>query len=227
MSSRQQSKAAARQACVAREAQAHAAATRRRRLQVLAGAILGAVALGSVAVALTSGGGSANAASGGKLNGTSISRSLFAGIPPHGTVLGQPNALVRVIEFADLQCPYCQEYTVQALPSLVRDYVRTGKVQMQFEDLSFIGAGSVQAGHYAVAAAAQNKLWNFIDLMYLNQGTENSGYVTPAYLRRLLQATPGVNVSAALSASQTPAAGGTPTDGSRGAAAGRRTEPPH
>ncbi len=86
----------------------------------------------------------------------------------------------------------------------MREYVRTGKVQMQFENLSFIGPDSVQAGHYAAAAAAQNKLWNFIDLLYLNQGTENSGYVTQTYLRQLLQATPGLNVPAALSASQTP-----------------------
>jgi protein-disulfide isomerase len=207
MSSRQQSKAAARQARVLREAQTRAAAARRRRLQALAATILTAVALGSVAVALTSGGSSANASSGGKLNGALVSSSLFAGIPQHGTVLGQPNAPVRIIEFADLQCPYCQEYTAQALPSLVTQYVRTGKVQMQFENLSFIGPDSVEAGHYAAAAAAQNKLWNFVDLMYLNQGTENTGYATPAYLRRLLQATPGLNVPAALSASQAPAAG--------------------
>jgi protein-disulfide isomerase len=121
-------------------------------------------------------------------------------------VLGRPDAPARIIEFADLQCPYCQEYTAHALPSLVRDYVRTGKAQMDFENLSFIGPDSVQAARVAAAAAAQNKLWNFVDLMYLNQGTENTGYVTSSYLRRLLQAIPGLNVSAALSTSQTPAA---------------------
>jgi protein-disulfide isomerase len=210
---------AARQERVAREAQAHATATRRRRLQALAGVVLAAVAIGSVAVALTSGGGSANAASGGRLNNASVSSGLFAGIPQHGTVLGRPNAPVRIIEFADLQCPYCQEYTVQALPSLIREYVRPGKVQMQFENLSFIGPGSVEAGHFAAAAAAQNKLWDFIDLMYLNQGTENSGYVTPAYLLRLLQATPGLNVPGALSASETPAADEALVQASRVAAA--------
>jgi protein-disulfide isomerase len=206
MSSRQGRKAAARQARVAHEAQARAAATRWRRLQALGGAVVAAAAVAAVAVAISSGGGSANAASGGKLTGASFSSSLFAGIPQHGTVLGRPDAPARIIEFADLQCPYCQEYTAQALPSLVRDYVRTGKAQMEFENLSFIGPDSVQAAHVAAAAAAQNKLWNFVDLMYLNQGTENTGYVTSSYLRQLLGAIPGLNVSAALSASQTPAA---------------------
>jgi protein-disulfide isomerase len=219
MSSRQGRRAAARQARLAQEARARSAASRRRRLYALGGAVVAALALVAVAVALSSGGGSANAASGGKLTGASLSESLFAGIPQQGTVLGKPDAPVRVIEFADLQCPYCQEYTAQALPALVRDFVRTGKVQMQFENLSFIGPDSVEAGHYAAAAAAQNKLWNFIDLMYLNQGTENTGYASPSYLLRLLDAIPGLNVPAALSASHASAASDALTEATRVAAA--------
>ena len=168
--------------------------------------MLAVVAVAAPVIAVSSGGGSTYAVSGAKLSGVSFSSRLFAGIPQHGTVLGRPDAPVRIIEFADLQCPYCREYTAQALPSLVRDYVRTGKAQMEFENLSFIGPDSVQAGHVAAAAAAQNKLWNFVDLMYLNQGTENTGYVTSSYLRRLLRAIPGLNVAAALSTSQTRAA---------------------
>ena len=58
----------------------------------------------------------------------------------------------------------------------------------------------------AAAAAQQDRLWNFVDLVYLNQGEENSGYVTPAYLRGLLAAVPGLNVGHALDASRTAAA---------------------
>ena len=77
---------------------------------------------------------------------------------------------------------------------------------MQFENLSFIGPDSVAAGRVAAAAARQNRLCNFVDLMYLNQGQENTGYVTPVYLQRLPEAVPGLNVPAALSASQLPSA---------------------
>lgn len=79
---------------------------------------------------------------------------------------------------------------------------------MRFENLSFIGPDSVTAGRVAAAAGQQDRLWNFVDLLYLNQGEENTGYVTPAYIDRLLGAVPGLNVSAALSASRTQAAGG-------------------
>ena len=165
-----------------------------------------AAAAVALSVAVSSGTGRSSAASGGKLVGASLSRNLFAGIPQRGDVLGDPRAPVRLVEFADLQCPYCDEYTLQALPTLVNDYVRTGKLQMQFENLSFIGPDSVAAGRVAAAAAQQDKLWNFVDLVYLDQGEENSGYMTPAYLRGLLAAVPGLNVGHALDASRTAAA---------------------
>jgi protein-disulfide isomerase len=204
MSARAKSKHAAREARLAQETQMRAAAIARRRWMTLVGSITMAIAAVVIAVTISSGGGTATAASDGSVAGVAYSAGLFAGIPQHGTVLGRADAPVKMVEFADLQCPYCNEYAVQALPTLVRDYVRTGEVSMQFENLSFIGPGSVAAGRVAAAAAQQNRLWNFVDLMYLNQGEENSGYVTPSYLRRLLDAAPGVNVANALSASQTP-----------------------
>ena len=206
MAARQVRKAAAREARLAKEAQERAAAAARRRMRALAGVLAAVLVVVVATIAISSSGGRANAATGGKLVGASFSARLFAGIPQHGTLLGNPNAPVRLVEFADLQCPYCDEYSVRALPALVRDYVRTGKVSMQFENLSFIGPGSVAAGRVAAAAAAQNRLWNFIDLMYLNQGPENSGYVTPGYLGHLLAAVPGLKVPAALNASVTPSA---------------------
>jgi len=207
MSSRQAEKAAAREARLAAEAQLRAVVSRRRRLRTVAAVSLVAIALVAVAVGVSSRGGVvANAASGARLRGAAYSANLFAGIPQHGITLGRSNAPVRVVEFADLQCPYCDEYAVQTLPTLVRNYVRDGHVQMRFENLSFIGSGSVAAGRVAAGAAKQNRLWNFVDLLYLNQGEENSGYITPGYLRRLLTAVPELNVSSALVASQSSAA---------------------
>ena len=70
-------------------------------------------------------------------------------------------------------------------PELVQDYVRSGKVRMEFRDLAFLGKDSVTAGRRAAAAAEQNKLWNFVDVFYFNQGEENSGYVTPSFLHSI------------------------------------------
>lgn len=204
MSSRQAVKTAARDARLAAEALERARATRRTRLRTIAAVSLVAIALVAVAVGVSSRGGTvANAASGAALRGGAASARLFAGIPQRGITLGRPDAPVRMVEFADLQCPYCDEYAVQTLPTLVTNYVRTGKVQMRFENLSFIGPGSVAAGRVAAGAAEQDRLWNFVDLLYLNQGEENSGYITPGYLRRLLTAVPELDVPSALAASRT------------------------
>jgi protein-disulfide isomerase len=187
---------------------AQAAAARRKRLRLFYGLFAAAAVVVALSIAISSGGSAtANASGGGKLVGASFSSGLFAGLPQHGTLLGRADAPVRIVEFADLQCPYCDEYTVQALPTLVRRYVRAGEVSMRFANLSFIGPDSVTAGRAAAAAGQQNRLWNFVDLLYLNQGEENTGYVTPAYIDRLLEAVPGLNVSAAVGASRTQAAG--------------------
>lgn len=166
----------------------------------------GAVIVVGVAVAETGGSAPPTAAAGVGVADAAFSRELFAGIPQHGTVLGDPSAPVRLVEYADLQCPYCGEYATSALPQIVTGYVRTGKVSLEFRDLSFIGPDSVRAGRAAAAAAEQNRLWNFVDLEYSNQGVENTGYATDTYVQRLLAAVPGLDVAAAERASQTPAA---------------------
>src|SRR3954453_7418783 len=184
---RKERRDAARRERMDREAALAAAAGRRRRLTRL-GAVVGAAALiVAVLVAVsTAGSGSATkSASSGSVSGASETSALLAGIPQKGAVLGDPKAPGRVVEFADLQCPFCRDYSLSEMPALVRAYVRTGKVRMEFRSLAFIGPDSVGAARVAQAAARQNKLWNFVDLAYRNQGKENSGWATDALLERV------------------------------------------
>jgi protein-disulfide isomerase len=114
--------------------------------------------------------------------------SSFAGIPQHGTVLGSPRAPVTLVEFADLQCPYCGEFARVALPTLVRDYVRTGKVRIVFQGLEFLGADSDAALRSVLAAARQGRGWQMLDGLFRRQGLENSGWVTDPLLRTVRSA---------------------------------------
>jgi hypothetical protein len=52
----------------------------------------------------------------------------------------------------------------------------------------------------AQAAGLQDKLWNVVELEFENQGTENTGYATDAYLRGIAQAVGNFNAGKALSA---------------------------
>jgi protein-disulfide isomerase len=191
---RQQRREEARAARVEAERAQATAAQRRRRLMTLGGVL--AVAAVVVVVAILVSGGGDNASdrpqaaqtSSGAIPGQKESAEMLAGIPQKGIYLGKADAPVRLVEFADLQCPICREYSLQSLPQLVQDYVRTGKVRMEFRNLSFLGPDSITAGRAAAAAAQQNKLWNFADIFYFNQGEENSGYVTPQFIDRINKA---------------------------------------
>ena len=135
-----------------------------------------------------------------ELVGVAEMRKLLAGIPQHGNVLGRPDAPVTMVEFADLQCPFCRQYALDALPAIVRDYVRTGKVKLAFTGMSFIGPDSETALRAAYAAALQNHLWNVVDLLYRNQRAENTSWVTDGLLESVARSVPGIDAGAMLDA---------------------------
>jgi protein-disulfide isomerase len=170
----------------------------RTKQSLLAATVVAAVLIVAVAVAISQAGGSSGGA-GGAVRGAAEARALFRGITEHGIALGDPRAPVTLTEFADLQCPFCRQYTETALPTLVQRYVRTGKVRMVFRNLAFIGPDSARAARLAAAAGLQDRMWEFTDLVYRNQGKENSGYVTDAYLRQLARGA-GLNVRQAFEA---------------------------
>ena len=122
------------------------------------------------------------------------------GVPQKLNVLGDPKAKVTLFEFADLQCPYCADYARDALPAIVKEYVRTGKVKLVFSGMEFLGPDSDKALR-AVFAGLQNRLWNMLDLLYKNQGAENSGWVTDDLLRAAGKAA-GVDVGTMMAARQ-------------------------
>jgi protein-disulfide isomerase len=104
--------------------------------------------------------------------------ALFAGIPQHGDTLGSPSAPVTMVVFEDPQCPYCDEWNLATLPSVVSQFVRTGKLKLVYRGLLIIGPNSAIGLRAIVGAGLQNKLWNMSEALYANQGKENSGWIT-------------------------------------------------
>jgi protein-disulfide isomerase len=185
MSSREEQKAQAR---AEREERERAAAhTERRRTRLLQlGAVVGVAAIAGVALVLLFGAkDKPNASGGAAVVGVSDTRAMLRGIAQTGTSLGDPKAPLVLTEFADLQCPFCGAYTTAVLPQIIERYVRTGKLRLELRLRRFLGVDSDVAGRAAQAAATRNRMWNFVDLFYRNQGQENTGYVTDAFLARI------------------------------------------
>jgi protein-disulfide isomerase len=125
---------------------------------------------------------------------------MFDGIPQNGLTLGKASAPATLEEFVDPQCPYCRQFSLEALPTVVKDYVRTGKVKLVIRPLTFIGPQSLTAARTLGAAAQQDKAFPFLEQFYANQGPENSGYVTDAFLRRIGGSVKGLDVDKAMDA---------------------------
>lgn len=151
----------------------------------------------ATALALTSGGAAKPAVT---VTGADRIATLLDGVEQHGTVLGSPSAPVTLVEFADPQCPYCAEWEARALPDIVASYVRTGKVQVHFSGMTFVGADSETAFRTALAAGQQGRFWNVLSLLFANQGTENTGWVTDSLLQSIGAAVPGLDTQTMLAA---------------------------
>jgi protein-disulfide isomerase len=171
---------------------------RRARLLRLGLIVALAAVVVVIAVVLGSGGGSgAKTATPPAPAGGTPAPSLYAGIPQSGVVLGRPTAKATLIELADLQCPFCREYAVGTMPAVVRDYVRIGKLRYELRIQAFLGPDSARAAGAAAVAARENRLFQFADAFYQQQGQENSGYATDAFIRRIAKAA-GVDPAAAV-----------------------------
>ncbi len=118
----------------------------------------------------------------------------FAGIPQNGLVLGSPKAPLTMVEYIDLQCPGCRAYETSVQPSIVQEFVRTGKLKIEARPIAFIGPDSIPARQAMIGASEQNRAFNFAQLTYANQGTENTGWLNQDFIQRAAASVPGMDV---------------------------------
>ena len=158
---------------------------RTRARQIASGVSFLAVCAIAVLVVISQVGGSG---SGGDTNleGVAQVKSELRGIPQHGTLLGDRGAPVTVVEYGDLQCPLCADFSTHVAPDLIDQVVRQGTAAYEFRQWTVIGQPpheqSTLAAKAALAASKQSRYWNYVELFYRNQGTEETGYVTDPFL---------------------------------------------
>lgn len=173
------------------EAESQTASTdRRRRLALFAGAFALAAVIVVVLAVINSDeevgdepAASSSSAPAGSTTATSSGAAAdLDGIPQRGNALGDPDAPLTLVEFADPQCPFCAQYSSDVLPELISRYVETGDLRMELELLTFIGPDSEKIARAAYAASLDDRFWDFTELAFARQGTENSDYATDEFL---------------------------------------------
>jgi protein-disulfide isomerase len=74
------------------------------------------------------------------------------------------------------------------LPQIIEGPIKQGQSTIEFRNFTIIGPQSIPAGAGAIAAGAQGRGWNFLELFYRNQGAENSGYATDEFITAVAKA---------------------------------------
>ena len=59
---------------------------------------------------------------------------VTAATPEGGFRMGNPDAPVKVVEYLSLTCPHCADFSRDGAPALIRNYVRSGRVSLEYRN---------------------------------------------------------------------------------------------
>ena len=124
--------------------------------------------------------------------------ALLADVPQSANALGSATAPVTLLYFGDLQCPFCRDFTLELLPSVIKRWVRAGDLRIEYHALETATREPevfVAQQVAALAAGKQARAWHFIETFYREQGEEGSGYVTERFLEGIASEVPGLSLS--------------------------------
>jgi len=101
----------------------------------------------------------------------------------HGTIstamgspiLGDPSAPITIVEFGDYQCHQCYNWFHNTKPAIFQDYIETGKANLVFVDMAFLGRDSPKAAQASYCAEEQDMYWEYHDMLYNLQESKIDG----------------------------------------------------
>ena len=84
--------------------------------------------------------------------------------------LGDPKAKVKIEEYSDFQCPFCDQYFNETFGQIFENYIKTGKVYYVFYNYPLPFHPDAPASAKAAACAGdQNKFWEMHDELFETQ----------------------------------------------------------
>lgn len=116
--------------------------------------------------------------------------------------MGDPNAPIKIEEFSDFQCPYCERFHEDTEPLLRQYYIDTGKVLFTYRSMGNwvsrnIGGTSTESQDAALAsycAGEQNKFWDMHALLFANVIGEDAGSFTDKRIKAIAEKVDGLDV---------------------------------
>ena len=100
--------------------------------------------------------------------------NLTSGSP----VLGSASAPITIVEFGDYQCEACYHWYHNTRADIIDNYIETGKVNLVFMDLPFLGRDSITAAQATYCADDQGKYWEYHETLYNFQEAIDNGWAS-------------------------------------------------
>ena len=123
-------------------------------------------------------------------NELSIENLIKSGSP----MLGNPNALVSILDFSDFQCPNCGRHVKNTEPILNETYIQTGKASLVYKYFPIVGFDSMNPALAGQCSHEQGKFWQFHQMLFANQKPIDSGWVSKDNLKNFASQIPGLDL---------------------------------
>lgn len=96
-----------------------------------------------------------------------------------GYVLGRPDAPLTMVEFTDLQCPFCRQFVMTSFDEIKRNWIDTGKLRYISRDFPLdFHAQAMPAARAARCAGEQGKFWEMRLGLMRNANLLSADYIT-------------------------------------------------
>lgn len=121
---------------------------------------------------------------------------------PNDNAMGDPNAPIKIEEFSDFQCPFCERFHEETEPLLRQYYIDTGQVLFVYRSMGNwvsgnIGGGKTESQDAALAAycaGEQNKFWEMHAHLFANVLGEDVGSFTDKRILAIAEKIEGLDV---------------------------------
>ena len=98
-----------------------------------------------------------------------------------GYVLGRPDAPLTMVEFTDLQCPFCRQFAITSFEEIKKNWIDTGKLRYISRDFPLdFHAQAMPAARAARCAGEQGKFWELRMALMKNANLLTADYIAKA-----------------------------------------------
>ena len=95
-----------------------------------------------------------------------------------GYALGRDDAPLTMVEFTDLQCPFCRQFVLTSFDQIKTNWIDTGKLRYISRDFPLdIHAQAIPAARAARCAGEQGKFWEMRMALMRNANLLNADYI--------------------------------------------------